>query len=119
MSYNKQTWQTGDVITADKLNHMEDGIAGGGGGALVCEYLSDESRLDKTVGEIKTAVEAGKVIYLVGEYETGGDYKAFYSLEVYSDEFTASANVTFGSSTMQASASTLEALMDEYPYYGD
>ena len=29
MSYEKQTWQTGDIIAADKLNHMEDGIAGG------------------------------------------------------------------------------------------
>ena len=28
MSYEKQTWATGDVITANKLNHMEDGIAG-------------------------------------------------------------------------------------------
>ena len=26
MSYEKQTWQTGDIITAEKLNHMEDGI---------------------------------------------------------------------------------------------
>ena len=31
MSYEKQTWTTGDVITADKMNHMEDGIANGGG----------------------------------------------------------------------------------------
>ena len=29
MAYEKQTWATGDVITANKLNHMEDGIAGG------------------------------------------------------------------------------------------
>ena len=29
MSYTKQTWATGDVITAQKLNHMEDGIGGG------------------------------------------------------------------------------------------
>lgn len=29
MAYEKQTWNTGDVITAQKLNHMEDGIAGG------------------------------------------------------------------------------------------
>lgn len=28
MSYEKQNWATGDIITADKLNHMEDGIAG-------------------------------------------------------------------------------------------
>lgn len=29
--YEKQTWATGDVITEEKLNHMEDGIASGGG----------------------------------------------------------------------------------------
>ena len=26
MSYEKQTWQNGDIITAQKLNHIEDGI---------------------------------------------------------------------------------------------
>lgn len=31
MSYTKQTWTTGDTVTATKLNHMEDGIAGAGG----------------------------------------------------------------------------------------
>lgn len=33
MSYTKQVWNTGEKITADKLNHMEDGIencCGGG-----------------------------------------------------------------------------------------
>lgn len=29
--YEKQTWVTGDVITEEKLNHMEDGISTGGG----------------------------------------------------------------------------------------
>ena len=27
MAYEKQTWSKGDTITAEKLNHMEDGIA--------------------------------------------------------------------------------------------
>lgn len=27
MDYEKQTWVVGEVITAEKLNHMEDGIA--------------------------------------------------------------------------------------------
>ena len=31
MAYVKQNWKNGDIITADKLNHMEDGIAEGGG----------------------------------------------------------------------------------------
>ena len=29
--YEKQTWLTGEVITKEKLNHMEDGIANSGG----------------------------------------------------------------------------------------
>ena len=42
MNYDKQTWQTGEVITANKLNHMEDGIeAAGGGYDLVFETNSD------------------------------------------------------------------------------
>lgn len=32
MSYEKHTWANGEIITADKLNHMEEGIEGGGGG---------------------------------------------------------------------------------------
>ena len=34
MAYDKQTWKTGQVITADKLNHIQDGItsANNGGG---------------------------------------------------------------------------------------
>ena len=27
MSYTKQTWNNGDIITAEKLNHIEDGIS--------------------------------------------------------------------------------------------
>ena len=31
MSYTPNTWQSGDIITAAKLNHIEDGIANAGG----------------------------------------------------------------------------------------
>ena len=27
MAYVKTNWETGDIITAEKLNHMENGIA--------------------------------------------------------------------------------------------
>ena len=55
MSYTKQTWATGDTITAAKLNHMEDGIAGGG--ALMANLVGDA--LDKTWSEIDTAIRNG------------------------------------------------------------
>ncbi len=35
MAYEKQTWANGDVITAAKLNHMEDGISAGGVYSLI------------------------------------------------------------------------------------
>lgn len=40
MAYTKQTWATGDTITAAKLNHIEDGIedAGGSGFDLVVRF---------------------------------------------------------------------------------
>lgn len=43
MSYEKQNWKNGDVITETKLNHMEDGIATGGGGVLVVGVTAEGS----------------------------------------------------------------------------
>lgn len=61
MAYEKQTWQCGDTISAEKLNHMEDGIADAGGGSstLVVNGTTDEgtgtTTLDKTWQEISDA----------------------------------------------------------------
>ena len=41
MSYEKQTWQNGDTITAEKLNYMENGIENSGGYKYIVE-ISDE-----------------------------------------------------------------------------
>lgn len=37
MAYEKQTWACGDTITADKMNHIEEGIenASSGGVAIL------------------------------------------------------------------------------------
>lgn len=62
MAYTKQTWATGDTITADKLNHLEDGVAGAGG-VMVVGATFDESTnkttLDHTWQEINAALSAG------------------------------------------------------------
>ena len=37
MAYTKQTWNNGDIITADKLNHIEDGIKNNESGYSISE----------------------------------------------------------------------------------
>lgn len=50
MAYDKYTWQTGEVITAEKLNHIEDGIADMGGGDAGYECTETVTELfDETV----------------------------------------------------------------------
>ena len=66
--YTKQTWNTGDVITEEKLNHIEDGIANSG--ALIVHEV--ERALDKTFGEIWNAYGNG-VKVLLNTQEVEGD----------------------------------------------
>lgn len=47
MSYNKHTWETKEVITAEKMNHMEDGIAINATGP----FFIDLNELDYAVDE--------------------------------------------------------------------
>ena len=71
--YEKQTWVTGEVITKEKLNHMEDGIENAGGGSEVLlvgvDFLSN--KFDKTWNEINTAFSNGQICYAIGEMGTG------------------------------------------------
>ena len=61
MSYTPNTWATGDTITAEKLNNMEQGIAGAGGVFLVNMDM-DTTTLDKTWQEIYDAAAAGQEV---------------------------------------------------------
>lgn len=66
MSYSKQTWADGDIITANKLNHIEDGIADSGSELCLINvsYNNDELIIDKTYEEIAQADSDGKVLSL-------------------------------------------------------
>ena len=69
MSYTPTNWQTGDTVTAEKLNNMESGIELAADPFVVTltPTAQDFSGvMDKTVGEICAAIEAGKrVIFRV------------------------------------------------------
>lgn len=58
MSYEKQTWVTGETITAEKLNHMEDGIAGSGKALYIVdgEYNQETGKCQRTglIQKLKT-----------------------------------------------------------------
>ena len=59
MSYTPTNWKSGDIVTSDKHNKMEQGIedansgGGGGGGVLIVHEVDDA--LDHTFKEIVTA----------------------------------------------------------------
>lgn len=59
MSYTKHTWIDGELVTAAKMNNIENGIeeASSGGGPLVVHATpsDDAITLDKTWQEIKDA----------------------------------------------------------------
>lgn len=100
MAYEKQTWACGDTITADKLNHMEDGIANAGGGSeslMVTETKSDDKRvLDKTWQEIYDAFPNA---YVLGEdekvfiYDVVHDAKSGkYQVTTHNSDYSASSS---------------------------
>lgn len=66
MSYEKQTWAKGDIVTSAKLNHMEDGIASGGGVLVIGSTIDGNTMtLDHTWQEIH---DAGAVV-LIFEFD--------------------------------------------------
>lgn len=87
MAYEKQTWACGDTISAEKLNHMEDGIANaGGGGTSFLEvheiYSEDRGRLDKTWQEIW---DAYPYVIIIGE--SAGQKSIFLITNISSDGY--------------------------------
>lgn len=68
MSYNPTVWVSGDKITTEKLNKIEQGIVGleNGTGCFLVN-VSSEGVCDKTAGQIKAAVLAGKQIVFKSE----------------------------------------------------
>lgn len=64
MSYTRHTWASGDVVSAARLNNIEDGIEGGGGLVVTATKNGDTWTLDKTAGEIYQAFTSGMAVIL-------------------------------------------------------
>lgn len=72
MAYEKQVWDDGDIITKERMNHMEDGIAGDDPiviyrGANGVGYKDEEKTVRFSYAEAKNIIEAldnGKSVYV-------------------------------------------------------
>lgn len=121
MAYVKTTWETGDLITAEKLNNMEGGIEALQPLIITVNKDADTGTrtMDKTFAEIASALSAGR--YCVAVY--GGDHPglmgpvsgiqmADYSISVGSSGSTGGTN-----QTMKATVFIAENGDDDYPAY--
>ena len=70
MSYIKTTWETGDVITAEKLNNIENELEALDDRVFIVNIDAEDdgstitATADKTRQEMSAAVEAGKLIII-------------------------------------------------------
>lgn len=81
MSYTPTQWETGDIVTAEKLNKLENGVAAagsGGGGAFIVNATmdGDTMTLDKTWKEIDDAILTSPVFVVVDVSGSGVSSKA-------------------------------------------
>ena len=67
MAYTPTNWQTGDTITAQKLNKLENGVASGGDNFLVTLTPTGETTAtsDKSSSEIIAAIKQGMLPFAV------------------------------------------------------
>lgn len=124
MSYDKQNWQTGDVITANKLNHIEDGIAGAGGGGVVVHITEEEDvfTLDKTWNELQELLSSGALVVALSE-DVGYTTMQFLS-QAHSDNGTYAVAFISASIKPDWTGETAVAVYscesaDGYPYFED
>lgn len=139
MSYEPKEWVCGDTITAEALNHMENGIEeasqGGAEPLLVNSVYSEEGRydLDKTFGEIRVAFNSGRAVVITKNLTPTieeRDNVVVSLVEEVSFEIDHNQESQYASGSVLTSGAnysvyanespyTLEALDAQYPFISD
>lgn len=105
MSYTPTQWQTGDTITAEKLNNMEGGISNANNPFIVTltPTAQDFSGvMDKTPEEIDEAYRAGRRIrFRVAGMDAEVDATQYVDNTTPPEYYQAVANVTYNGMLVQ------------------
>lgn len=98
MTYEKTNWQTGDIITAEKLNKLENGVSNGGGIELVTATKEDDLiTLNASWNDVYNAITSGKIVaYIKNDISSQGQMEM------------ATIALVYCSYLMRASAETTE-----------
>ena len=99
MAYVKQLWESGDIVTAEKLNHMEDGIYGLQPLVIIGSQTGSDFVFDKTWQEVKNAfpmacmmatVDSGvQHVLVTGVMSTSSRF--YVTVDQWNDPFSASS----------------------------
>ena len=111
MPYTKQTWETGDVVTAAKMNHIEDGIANA---FLVPEPIAYNNVVSSEIILPETNTVSGYTLDVNSAVEDGDLLRVTYDgVEYY---MKAVANPNFSNDPGVGYPGGTES---GYTYYGD
>ena len=136
MSYEPKTWECGDIITAEDLNHMEQGIvnSGGGNASLIIRLTGDEVvyhtspnievsqtgeayYTDKTLSEVSEAINDGRVcLFYRNDDETSELH--ITAIDLLASSYCGGANIqlsTLSSLREAASEQEMELVSDDNP----
>lgn len=83
MQYNKTNWKNGDIITQQKMNKIEQGIAHRD--VIFIHYLDDEDRYDMTYEEMLDYIENDTLLILVKNTGTSFHFSFYYYCYMYGD----------------------------------
>lgn len=88
MSYTKTTWANGDTLSAQRFNHMEDGVSDRLSSSSVgIVYVSEDglgSKLDKNYNEIVQMMNDYPIVFVkYGSTQVRGYVSRYYSESDY------------------------------------
>lgn len=88
MVYEKNTWQSGDVITSAKLNNMENGLDATNYFNVTITFTETPgvAAADKSLSEVVAAFAAGNRVIVYGTMEGGVEVSGYVTgLATYND----------------------------------